>query len=103
VDSSLQSLETAFLNKVRATELQRSEPFDLYGGVEQKVTYVTPELTTMTCNEQNAPAPNHLRALIPSFDLYNLADYLRLGKLTVCAHYEGLDSAHQLYLPAIDR
>ena len=92
LDSSIQSLENAFVNEVQALRLQRSEPFDLYGGVDQAITYVAPELTTMTCGSAGTygsyPVPSTLKSLIPDFARYNLADYLQLGKLTTCVHHE---------------
>jgi hypothetical protein len=88
LDSSIQALESAFLNDVRTNQLQRSEPFDLYGGIDQPLSYLTPELTTATCGNPDGhgsyPAPANLRSLIPHFDRLNLADYLKLGKLKVC-------------------
>lgn len=92
MDASIQSLENAFLNEVHAVRLQRSDPFDLYGGIDQPLTYVTPELTTATCANPDVhgsfPTTSNLKSLFPNFDRYNLADYLKLGRIAVCVKNE---------------
>lgn len=92
---SLQQVENTFYNDLRANLLQRAEPFNLYGGLDQPLTYVTPELTTATCGDPGGhgsyPAPVNLRSLIPNFDRYNLAEYLRLGSFSVCISDEWIN------------
>ena len=101
VDSSLQALETAFMNEVRGQRLQRNEPFDLYGGVDQPLTYAASEVATATCGDAGVygshPAPGNLKSLLPNFARYNLADYLHLGKLNVCISYAMGDPIEQCY------
>lgn len=92
MDSSIQAVENGFLKEVRETRLQRVEPFNLYGGIDQSLTYVTPELTTATCGDAatngSFPTTSNLRSLFPNFERYNLADYLNLGKIAVCVKNE---------------
>lgn len=88
LDSAIQSVETTFVNEKRALDWLRVEEVNLFGGLDQQLTYLPPEFTTVTCNDANVPAPSNLRGVIPHFDRYNLAEYLRLGKLNVCVHYE---------------
>lgn len=94
VDASIAAIETNYLAELRAA-LQQAEPFDLYGGVNQALTYQTPEVTTMTCGDVaghgSYPATNNLKTLIPNFNLYNLAEYLGLGEFSACLSDEWLD------------
>ena len=93
LDASIQAgVESAFLQEVRANRLQRKEPFDLYGGFDQALTYQPPELSIMTCGgTAPLPAPANLKALVPNFNRYNLAEYLKLGAITTCVSGELVD------------
>lgn len=86
LDSSIQAVEMALINEVRANRLQRNDPFDLYGGTDQALAYQAPELSMMTCGGLAAPlpAPDNLIAFTPNINRYNLAEYLRLGAIKVC-------------------
>jgi hypothetical protein len=81
LDGSLRSLETAFVNEVRANRLQRSEPFDLYGGVDQSLTFQAEGFKQMTYGEpgQTLPLPANLAAHIATLNRYNLAEYFHLS------------------------
>ncbi|MFN8445761.1 MAG: hypothetical protein U0175_33535, partial [Caldilineaceae bacterium] len=88
IDSKEQGVESGLLKEVRENRLQRAESFDPFGGITQTVTYVTPELGTLTCGNPDVngsfPAPSNMQPHIPNFDHFNFADYLRQGKITVC-------------------
>ncbi len=92
LDSAIQPIESSYLNEVLALRLQRAEPFNLFGGNDQPLTYITPEVTTATCGDPGEhgsfPTTSNLRSLFPNFQLYNLADYLKLGTITVCLKNE---------------
>jgi hypothetical protein len=95
MDSSIQQIESVYINELQFNALQRAEPFSLYGGSNQPLTYVTPEISTLTCGNKPEHGPraisSNLRALIPNFDLYNLAEYLRLGTFAGCLTDEWQD------------
>jgi hypothetical protein len=61
------------------------------------VVYQTSELGLFTCGDLNRhgsysyAAPDQLKALIPNYERYNLAEYLRLGKLSVCLSDEWIN------------
>jgi hypothetical protein len=87
LDASIQPVETAYVQEVQTDphRLQRAEPFDLFGGIDQPLTYQTPVLSTMTCGGTvELPAPANLKTFLPHFNRYNLADYLKLGSLKAC-------------------
>lgn len=88
LDQSLQSaVEAPFVQDVQANRLQRTQSFDLYGGIDQNLDYQAPELSNMTCGgtDLSMPAPNNLKALTPTFNRYNLAEYFKLGTISACA------------------
>jgi hypothetical protein len=88
LDSSIQALEQAYMHEVRADRLQRNEPFDLFGGLDQPLAYTAQEMVNATCGNDpfygTVAIPRFLRAVIPHFERYNLAEYLKLGTLAVC-------------------
>ena len=94
LNSAIPPLEAAYGAEIQAS-LQRAEPFNLYGGTNQPLTYVTPEINNLTCGDAQINGTrqlsSNLKVLIPNFDLYNLADYLRLGKFAGCLTDEWQD------------
>lgn len=87
LDAGIQPLEEAFVQDVQVSRLERSEPFDLFGGLDQPLVYQAPGFSTIACDAatDTAPtAPTTLKAQTPNFERYNLADYLKLGTMTTC-------------------
>jgi hypothetical protein len=80
IDSELQTLETAFVNEMRAG-LQRNEPFDLYGGVDQPLTFQAARFQQISYGDmgQTLPAPGNLAAHIAGYNRYNLAEYFAIS------------------------
>ena len=79
VDVGIQALEAAYLAEIRAS-LQQTQTFDLYGGIDQALTYKAPGLDRMSQDpEQTLPAPHNLAANITNFNRYNLAEYLTIS------------------------
>ncbi|MEZ4864254.1 MAG: hypothetical protein R3C14_23275 [Caldilineaceae bacterium] len=88
LDSSIAAVETAYMNEVRAGRLQRTEPFLVHGGAYQSLTYRAPGVGVADCGnpaENSYRLPSQLTERIPSFDVYNLAEYFKLGKFSACA------------------
>jgi hypothetical protein len=81
MDSGLQATESEFLNEVRANRLQRSDPFDLYGGVDQVVTFQAEGFKQMNYGDQgeSLPLPSNVSARIATLNRYNLAEYFTLS------------------------
>jgi len=94
LNAGIASVENNFMNEVRVNRLGRAEPFDLHGYLYQPLTYRTPEVTVATCG-----SPDHysyklfsgFEQRIPNFELYNLADYLKVGKLQACVYDQWYD------------
>lgn len=91
LDAGIQSQEVAFVQEVRANRIQRAEPFDLFGGIDQSLTYQSPQFNQMNCGDPihnpSVPAPSNLKAVVPGINRYILAEYLKLGQaptLKVC-------------------
>lgn len=86
VDSGLRATEAAFVRE-QVSQLGRSTPFDLYGGVDQQVNHTPAEMTTMVCG--NAPgypslaAPYNLKNSVPNYSHTVLADYLKVKTVMV--------------------
>jgi hypothetical protein len=95
LDSSIQQVESVYVNEVRQNVLQRAEPFDLYGGIMQPLSYVPAEFSTLTCGNKPEHGPralsSNLKPFIPNFDLYNMADYLGVGSFSGCLSDEWKD------------
>jgi hypothetical protein len=106
LDSGLQAIENNFVNEVQGFRLQRAEPFNLYGGLDQPLSYIPPELSNTTCG--NAPdygsyaLGSNLQALIPNFERYNLAEYMRLGNFAVCLSDEWINPIEYCVYPPQD-
>ncbi|MFN8442456.1 MAG: hypothetical protein U0175_16895 [Caldilineaceae bacterium] len=89
LDSSIESIENGFMNEVRSGRLGRAEPFLLHGGAYQALTYRAPGVRIADCNSPERYSfelPKELAGRIPGFDLFNLADYLKLGKFGSCGY-----------------
>ncbi|MEZ4869271.1 MAG: hypothetical protein R3C14_48560 [Caldilineaceae bacterium] len=81
VDTSLQKLETSAVQATQ-TALQRSEPFDLYGGIDQVTTYRPAGLNALDYGDENGatlPLPSNVAALLPTFNRHILASYFKLA------------------------
>lgn len=88
LDSSIESIENAFMNEVRSGRLQRAEPFSVHGGAYQSLTYRAPGVRVADCGNPEGNSyrlPSQLTDRIPSFDVFNLAEYFKLGKFGSCA------------------
>ncbi|MEZ4662827.1 MAG: hypothetical protein R2911_35200 [Caldilineaceae bacterium] len=90
LNSAIQVVETNFMNEVRSQRLGRAEPFNIHGGIFQPMTYGSPETKIAGCGfpAENAAytLPSGFEQRIPSFDIYNLAEYLKVGFLSTCVH-----------------
>jgi hypothetical protein len=87
LDTTIQSREIAYLVEITGTTgLQRDQPFDLWGGIDQSLVYQTPDVGMMTCggSQSPLPAPSNVKTFITSYNRYNLAEYLKLGTIRVC-------------------
>ena len=107
LDQSIQVMESAFVDEVRVNRLGRAEPFLLHGGPHQVVAYRPAEMAAATCGDPQGygtyPLPSNFERRLPSFNLYNLADYLKLGKLAVCLSDEWLNPVEYCYPPDPER
>ena len=87
LEDVIEEFEVVYVKEV-VDSLHPGQALDLYGGANQELTFVSPEMTTMTCGDGavhgNFPATNNLKAMIPNFNLYNLAEYLTLGHFSAC-------------------
>ncbi|MEZ4706146.1 MAG: hypothetical protein R3A44_03010 [Caldilineaceae bacterium] len=90
LNSAIQVFETNFMNEVRSQRLGRAEPFNIHGSIFQPITYRSPETKIAGCGfpAENAvyTLPSGFEQRIPSFDIYNLAEYLKVGFLSTCVH-----------------
>lgn len=86
MDGSLATLESDFVKDVQNNRLQRGQPFDLYGGVDQVVSYEPAELSQMSCggSDSTLATPSNVKSQVPDYNRYNLAEYLKLGQFTAC-------------------
>jgi hypothetical protein len=96
LDSALQGSEAAFVNEVQRS-LNRSAPFDLYGGLDQSLAYpYQPDaFRTMTCGTEGMPegglaTPRYLSNLVSAYNRFALADYLGVKPLKACVFGEWL-------------
>ncbi len=92
INVELEAAEALFVSEL-GQNLQQATTINLFGGIEQPLTYKAPEAKEMTCNGEHSslPAPNTLEAHIPNFNRYNLASYLGLGRLKSCATGEWVE------------
>ncbi|MCB0188490.1 MAG: hypothetical protein KDE31_29670, partial [Caldilineaceae bacterium] len=90
LNSAIQVIETNFVNEVHNQRLGRTETFDIHGGIFQPLTYRSSQTKIAECISpaENAAytLPNEFWLRIPNFDLFNLAEYLKIGFLTTCVH-----------------
>jgi hypothetical protein len=92
LDSALKGSEAAFVNEVQRS-LNRSAPFDLYGGLDQSLAYPyqPDDFSTTTCGgtappESQLATPRHLKNMIADYNRFALADYLQVSPLKVCVN-----------------
>jgi hypothetical protein len=95
LSSTLAASEAAYASEVQGL-LNRPVSFDLYGGVDQTLAFQPTDFGTMTCGggyaEQiRVPAPSNLKNMVPGYNRYALADYLRLNQTVVCWYPEIVD------------
>jgi hypothetical protein len=91
LEAAIGPVEDAFMNEVRVNRLGRAEPFDVHGYIYQKFSFRAPEARAGTCNSQGQfkfEMPAGFEERIPNYDLYNLAEYLGLGKFLTCVYEE---------------
>lgn len=81
LDARLLESELAFIDQ-QADQLQRSTGFDLYGGVDQQLTYTAPALDRIGCAD--VEAPENFAQYMPNLERYQLADYLKLRTVDSC-------------------
>lgn len=95
LDTALLNASNAFTQEVQASRLQRVQPFNLYGGIDQALTYQPAEFDPMTCgNPATWPfvgAPG-LMNVVPNVNRYILADYFKLGTIKVCISADWVDT-----------
>lgn len=90
LDNLIQQFETSpsgpLVVLTDSQHLARTDPFDLWGGIDQPLTFQAPEISTMTCGGADAPlpTPGNFKGFVPNFNRYNLAEYLRVGTSKVC-------------------
>lgn len=86
LNTSLVSTERRYVNDVR-TDLDRPVAFNLFGGLDQTLAYTATDFIAMTCSDTSAndlPTPANLKNLLPGYNRYTLAEYLRVSEITVC-------------------
>lgn len=81
LDGGIQPIEVAYLAEVQNQELKRAEPFDLYAGIDQPLTYLSPGIQSLTYDDSanTLAVPNNLKVQIPGFNRYNLAEYFAIS------------------------
>jgi hypothetical protein len=88
LDTAIQPIETSFVSDIQTQSLGRAEPFDLWGGMDQPISYTVPELATkMQCGDANSlglPADNIMKPFVPNLSRYTLAEYMKLGAIKLC-------------------
>jgi hypothetical protein len=81
LNNAIQPLETTFVQEVQSKRLERIEPFNLYGGIDQPLAFQPPGLTMMTYGEEaTLPAPANLEMQIPGLNRYVLAEYFAISQ-----------------------
>jgi hypothetical protein len=87
LDTAIQPIETAFVSEIQTQSLGRTEPFDLWGGMDQPISYTVPELSKMQCGDANSiglPGDNIMKPFVPNLNRYTLAEYMKLGAIKLC-------------------
>lgn len=81
LDAGIQPLEANYVLEVQTQQLERAEPFDLYGGIDQPLAFQAPGLQALTYGDGAAtlPAPRNLPAQIEGFNRFNLAEYFAIS------------------------
>jgi len=82
LDSNIITMENNY-EQEKLNDLKRSQPFALYGGIDQPLAYQASELNQMTCGFSDLllATPSNVKSQLPNFNRYNLAEYLELGPL----------------------
>ena len=87
LDTAIQPIETTFVSEIQTQSLGRAERFDLWGGMDQPISYTVPELSKMQCGDANSiglPADNIMKPFVPNLNRYTLAEYMKLGAIKLC-------------------
>ena len=85
LDSNIITMENNY-EQEKLNDLKRSQPFALYGGIDQPLAYQASELNQMTCGFSDLllATPSNVKSQLPNFNRYTLAEYLGFGSLKVC-------------------
>ncbi len=81
LDGQIQQEEAAYAQEIRSKNgIDRQEPFNLYGGIDQALTYTPPGLNAIDYDASalTLTVPSNLMVHIPNFNRYNLAEYLKI-------------------------
>jgi hypothetical protein len=80
LDSRIQPIEAAYVQEVQGGRLERVEPFNLCGGIDQPLIFQPPGLTMLSYDEDGVlPAPANLKAQITGLNRYTLAEYFTIS------------------------
>jgi hypothetical protein len=100
VEAALVNTQTTFVAE-RANALGHNVGFDLYGGVDQPMAYVAPELTTIACGSPadhgSLAAPHNLKQIVPNYNRVTLAEYLKLSVIKVCLEGENVEQRMECF------
>jgi hypothetical protein len=86
MDGAMQTIEGSFVQE-RVNELERQSSFELFGGLDQTLTFQSPGISSMNCGDAGEPgvaAPANLKNQTANFNRYNFAEYLKFGALNSC-------------------
>jgi hypothetical protein len=88
LDGALVQNEAAYVKDLQ-NQLDRTTPFDLYGGLDQSLASQPADFKTMSCGGQVSnpfATPDNLKNVVPNYNRVALADYLAVTPLLVCSH-----------------
>jgi hypothetical protein len=88
LDGALVQSEAAYVKDLQ-NQLDRTTPFDLYGGLDQSLASRPADFKTMSCGGQVPEpfaTPNNLKNAVPNYNRVALADYLAVTPLLVCSY-----------------
>lgn len=78
VGQAIHTMEGAYVDDVRVHRLQRTDPFDLYGGIDQALAYQAAGFQQMSYGDSGGTLPLPSNLVIPNFNRYTLAEYFKL-------------------------